>query len=278
MLIRRYADPQLFLERCKEWLLRDELQNSTMLSVLHLLVQDGHPFDSPFYLAAIESDRGIVGCAVRAPPDPLILSDMPLDAMPLLVEDVAEVYETLSTVTGMDDEVETFARAWEDRRGLSHGAKIHWRWYAVEEVVMPASPVPGQLRLASKTDLDLVRDWALRFAREIDTSVDVAAFYERRIESDSLYLWVDGVPRSVLAVSGITPNSIRISGVFTSPECRRNGYASAAVASVSRLMLEAGHRFCVLFTETSDPSANRLYRSIGYKPIFDKVSIILSEE
>jgi predicted GNAT family acetyltransferase len=132
-------------------------------------------------------------------------------------------------------------------------------------------------RRRSEADLDLVRDWALRFAEEIDTTVDVAAFYERRLETNSLYLWDDGVPRTILAVSGITPNSIRISGVFTSPDCRRHGYASAAVASVSQRMLDAGHRFCVLFTETSDPSANRLYRSIGYKPIFDKVSIILSE-
>ncbi|MEQ9563232.1 MAG: GNAT family N-acetyltransferase, partial [Woeseiaceae bacterium] len=271
MQIRRYADPQLFLDHCKEWLLRDELRNSTILSVLHLLAQDGHPFDTPFYLAIVENDKGIAGCAVRAPPDPLILSDMPLDAMPLLVEDVARVYDVLPTITGMDDEVETFARSWEERCGLSHGAKIHWRWYAVDRVVMPASPVPGQLRLASKADLALIRDWGPRFAKEIDTSVDVVAFYERRLESESLYLWNDGVPRTVAAVSGITPNSIRISGVYTAPEYRRHGYASAAVASVSQLMLDAGHRFCVLFTETSDPSANRLYRSIGYKPIFDKV-------
>jgi ribosomal protein S18 acetylase RimI-like enzyme len=277
MHIRRYADPQLYLDHCKEWLLRDELRNSTMLSVLQLLAQDGHPFDTPFYLASVVDHHDIVGCAVRAPPDPLILSDMPLDAMPLLVEDVAKVYESLPTITGMDDEVETFARSWEERCGLSHGAKIHWRWYAVDHVVMPTDPVPGRLRLASKVDLDLVRDWAPRFAEEIDTAVDVAAFYERRLETDSLYLWDDRVPRTVVAVSGITPNSIRISGVYTVPECRRRGYASAAVAGVSKLMLDAGHRFCVLFTETSDPSANRLYRSIGYKPIFDKVSIILSE-
>lgn len=277
MLIRRYTDPQLFLDHCKDWLLRDELRNSTQLSILHLLIQDGHPFDTPFYLATIEDDSGIAGCAVRAPPDPLVLSEMPLAAMPLLVEDVARLYQSLPTITGMDREVESFARFWEERCGLSHGVKIHWRWYAVAHVVMPDS-VPGLLRLATPADLELMRDWALRFAREIDTTVDVVAFYERRLETDSLYLWDDGGPRSVVAVSGITPNSIRISGVFTDPKFRRRGYASAAVASVSQCMLDTGHRFCILFTETSDPSANRLYRSIGYKPIFDKVSIVLSED
>ena len=276
MRIRRYSNPGQFLDLCKDWLLIDELRNSTMLSVLHLLIQDGHPFDTPFYLAAVEENDEIVGCAVRAPPDPLVLSQMPIAAMPALVEDIAKVYEVLPTVTGMDREVDAFARFWEEHRGLSHGARIHWRWYAVSQVKQPDS-VPGRLRLATTDDLELVRDWALLLAREIDTNVDVVAFYERRIESGSLYLWDDGGPRAIAAVSGITPNSIRISGVFTAPEFRRRGYASAAVAGVSQSMLDAGHRYCILFTETSDPSANRLYRSIGYKPIFDKVSVILSD-
>ena len=222
MRVRRYADPQEFLELCKDWLLQDELRNSTMLSVLHLLIQDGHPFDTPFYLATIEDGANIVGCAVRAPPDPLVLSQMPIAAMPALVEDVANVYEVLPTVTGMDLEVDAFARFWEERRGLSQGARIHWRWYAVAHVKKPES-VPGQLRLATTADLELVRDWALCLAREIDTNVDVVAFYERRIETESLFLWDDNGPRTIAAVSGITPNSIRISGVFTAPQYRRCG-------------------------------------------------------
>jgi uncharacterized protein len=277
MRIRRYVDPQMFLDHCEEWLLRDELKNSTVLSVLNLLIQDGHPFDMPFYLATVETGEDIVGCAVRAPPDPLILSEMPLEAMPLLAADIATVYESISTVTGKNREVESFARQWERQCGRSCIDKVHWRWYVVERVAMPKSPVSGKLRLARDSDLDLARDWARRFAHEINTPVDVVAFYQRRLETDSLYLWEDKVPRAIVAVSGVTPNSIRLSGVFTSPDCRRKGYASAAVATVSRLMLDSGHRYCVLFTETSDPSANRLYRNIGYRPIFDKVSIVLAE-
>jgi predicted GNAT family acetyltransferase len=277
MQIRRYVDPMQFLDRCQEWLLRDELKNSTMLSVSHLLIQDGHPFDMPFYLATVETGSNIGGCAVRAPPDPLVLSEMPADAIPLLVADIAKVYKTLPTVTGMSSEVENFTRLWEQQCGLASIDETHWRWYAADRVVMPGRTVAGALRLANASDLEMVRDWARRFAHEINTPVDVVGFFERRLETDSLYLWDDGGPRTIVAVSGVTPNSIRLSGVFTTPDSRHQGYASAAVAAVSQRMLDAGIQYCVLFTETSDPSANRLYRNIGYQPIFDKVSVDLAE-
>jgi GNAT superfamily N-acetyltransferase len=277
MRIRRHKDPQQFLDHCEAWLLREELKNNTMLAVLHLLIEDSHPFDTPFYLASLETDAGIAGCAVRAPPDPLILSEMPAEAMPLLAADVWKVYDFIPTVTGMDKEVESFTRAWTAQCNCKPVEKVHWRWYAVDRVIMPATPAPGTLRLAGESDFGLVREWAMNFAREIRTAVDVVAYFERRLESNSLYLWDNGEPRTIVAVSGVTPNSIRISGVFTAPDCRRKGYAAAAVAAVSQMMLDAGNRYCVLFTETSDPSANRLYRSIGYRPLFDKVSIVLSE-
>ena len=276
MRIRRYTDPQLFLDRAQEWLLRSEMKNNQILAITHLLVKDDHPFEPPFYLATIESEVCIVGCAVRSPPDPLILSEVPLEAMPLLVADVAMVYEKLPEVTGMENEVRTFAEHWKRRRGCRSAIKFRWRWYALERAVKPRKSASGVLRLADSSDLDLVRSWAPNFARDTGTSVDVAAFFERRLQTGSLYLWDDEGPCSLVAVSGVTANSIRISGVYTTPEFRRNGYATVAVASVSQLMLDAGRQFCLLFADISDPIANRLYRKIGYRPIFDKVSISLS--
>lgn len=277
MRIRRYTNPQLFLECSHEWLLRSELKNSQILAVTHLLIKDDHPFEPPFYLATIETDAGIVGCAVRPPPDDLILADVPVEAVPLLVADVATVYDKLPGVTGMENEVTAFATHWNGRGGGPWTITSRWRWYAIERVVTPRKPAAGTLRLADSSDLDLVRAWAPNFARETDTSVDVVAFFERRVQTGSLYLWDDQGPCSLVAVSGVTPNSIRISGVYTTPDFRRNGYATVAVASVSQLMLDAGRQFCLLFADISDPIANRLYRKIGYRPIFDKVSICLSD-
>lgn len=275
MQIHRFTDPHLFLDRCEEWLLRSEVKNSTILAIVHLVINGDHPFGTPIYMASIENEEGIVGCAVRAPPDSLVLANIPIDAMPLLVTDISTVYESLPGVTGMEHEARAFAKLWMKQRGDTTTIN-HWCWYALEQVFAPSKPAPGTLRLADAADVDLVRSWAPRFANETNTLLDVADFYERRVRTDSLYLWLDEAPRTVVAVSAQTPNSIRISGVFTAPEFRRNGYASSAVASVSQLMLDAGHQFCVLFADGSDPSANRIYQEIGYGPIFNNVNISLS--
>lgn len=274
--IHRFTDPQLFLDRAQEWLLQSELKNSTMLAVATLLATGEHPFELPFYFATIENETDIVGCAVRAPPDSLLLSSVPVDAIPLLATDIATVYEILPSVTGLSVDANAFSRRWQKRRGESLST-IHWSWYSLRKVIQPEPPAPGELRLAEASDLDLVRDWAPRFASETNTLFNVIGFYERRIRSGSLYLWVDGEPRSMVAVSAQTPNSIRISGVYTGREFRRQGYASSTVAAVSQLMLDAGHKFCGLFADKSDRYANDMYQAIGFEPEFDNVNVRLLE-
>jgi predicted GNAT family acetyltransferase len=276
MRIHRFTDPQLFLDRCQDLLLQSELKNSTMLAVARLLVRGDHPFDPPFYLASIETETDIVGCAVRAPPDSLLLADVPVDAIPLLATDIATVYESLPSVTGMETDARAFSKQWQKQRGESMKI-IRWSWYALDKVIQPQKPASGQLRLAKAADLELVRNWAPRFANETNTLFNVVGFYERRVRTGSLYLWIDEEPRSMVAVSAKTPNSIRISGVYTNRDCRRNGYASTAVATVSQLMLDAGHMFCGLFADSADAFANNMYQDIGFEPVFNNVNIRLVE-
>ncbi len=57
--------------------------------------------------------------------------------------------------------------------------------------------------------------------------------------------------------------------MYTPPEARRRGYASALVASVSQAALDAGRRFCFLFTDQANPTANHIYQAIGFEPVRD---------
>lgn len=57
--------------------------------------------------------------------------------------------------------------------------------------------------------------------------------------------------------------------VYTPPELRRRGYASACVAALSQLLLDAGWKFCCLFTDMSNPTSNHIYQQIGYTPVCD---------
>jgi hypothetical protein len=57
--------------------------------------------------------------------------------------------------------------------------------------------------------------------------------------------------------------------VYTPPELRGRGYASACVAAASQEHLDAGRRWCFLFTDVENPTSNRIYQTIGYRPIRD---------
>ena len=62
---------------------------------------------------------------------------------------------------------------------------------------------------------------------------------------------------------------VRIGAVYTPPEHRRRGYATATVASLSRAMLDRGRRACYLFTDLANPTSNHIYAEIGYEPVCD---------
>jgi predicted GNAT family acetyltransferase len=77
--------------------------------------------------------------------------------------------------------------------------------------------------------------------------------------------------------SGPLPSGIRINAVYTPPELRGRGYASACVAALSQMLLEEGRKFCFLYTDVENETANDVYRAIGYRRMCD-VEVIAFEE
>ena len=79
----------------------------------------------------------------------------------------------------------------------------------------------------------------------------------------------DGEPVSFGGFGGLTPNGIRIGPIYTPPELRRRGYASALTAALTQMLLDRGRRFCFLFTDLANPTSNSIYQRIGFRPIGD---------
>jgi predicted GNAT family acetyltransferase len=63
----------------------------------------------------------------------------------------------------------------------------------------------------------------------------------------------------------------RVGPVYTPPDLRGRGYASAVTAAVSRAALAAGAQEVVLFTDLANPTSNAIYRRLGYEPVEDRV-------
>ena len=104
-----------------------------------------------------------------------------------------------------------------------------------------------------------------------DEPSDIEAMTDRWISrrGRTLHLWEDGEVVSLAGVGSRTPNGVRIGPVYTPPEARNRGYASALVAAISQAELDAGRRFCFLFTDLANPTANHIYQAIGYEPVRD---------
>jgi predicted GNAT family acetyltransferase len=71
------------------------------------------------------------------------------------------------------------------------------------------------------------------------------------------------------AWAGPTPNGVRINMVYTPPQLRGRGYASNAVAGLTRHLLVSGRKFVFLYTDLDNPTSNKIYRQLGYEPVVE---------
>ncbi len=150
--------------------------------------------------------------------------------------------------------------------------------YSLDAVVPPPVPAGGS-RPATSDDRELLVRWWGEFSAEAlgaldqDEEEDGHSVDHRLAAAGSgIALWeVDGEPVSLVAFGSPTPTGIRIGPVYTPPEHRGRGYASALTAQVSAEQLAAGRRFCFLYTDLGNPTSNKIYVAIGYRRVCDSI-------
>ncbi len=250
--------------------MRDEAEHNLLLGIAYRLAASAEGYAQPIYLATVEDEYGVAGCAFRTPSYKLGLTRMPEEALPLLVEDVARVYDTLPAVLGPEPQVQRFAEGWSRKQGVPTRPGMRQRIYQLDRVTLPAPMPPGRLRAATPADADLTAQWIAGF--NADTHMhgpDPRAFAGERIAHGALYFWDDDGPASMAGWTARTPNGARVGYVYTPPARRGRGYASACVAALSRHLLGTGLAFCFLYTDLANPTSNRIYQRIGYRPVCD---------
>ena len=272
--ILRHPGPRSFLDRADPWLLLREAENNLVLGLADSLSKSTSGYGSPLYFATVERGGGVVGCAFRTPPYKLGLTRMPLEAAPLLAHDVAEVYETLPAVLGPEAEARAVADSWAGMKGVRTVPGMRQRIHRLDRVRFPTPVAPGDMRLASGADVPLLVSWLESFLRATGLrKVDPEGAVRRLVDDGLLAVWVHGDPVSMAAFHARTRNAVRIGYVYTPVEHRRKGYASALVAHVSSHVLDSGFRHCVLYTDLANPTSNRIYRAVGYRPVQDVMDV-----
>ena len=269
--VRRHPDAEVFLERAQGFLARVEAENVLMLGLASSSPRDA-------LLLTVEHGREIVMAALQSGAN-LILSRGPASAVEALVDRLTSDGCSPPGVTGPVKVAGRFADLWRARTG--QGTRLHMRMrvHQLTEVV-PPDPPSGAFRQAVAADVSLLATWVEAF--KVDLRLDDPQPGEEivrdridegrlrdRIGEGRMYVWDDQGPVSMAACSGPTPEGMRINFVYTPPEYRGRGYASACVADLSQLLLDDGRRFCALLTDLANPVSNRLYARLGYRPVCD---------
>ena len=266
-----HANAAAFLKRAEPLLLEREAEHTLVLSIAMAQAASDDPNTDAFF-ATVEQDGDVVGVSFRTPPHKLSVSRMPLDAVPLLVDEVAGRYESIPAVLGPKDIAEATAEQWTQLRGGGWEPGMGQGLYRLDTVVWPPAPPPGSVRAPLPEEADLMIEWIAGFARDAGAQFAVPADEVRAwVAREGFFMWDDGGPVSIARASGGTPNGMRVGFVYTPPELRGRGYASALVAEVSQIILDRGFSFCTLYTDLSNPTSNSIYQKIGYEPVMDFV-------
>ena len=131
----------------------------------------------------------------------------------------------------------------------------------------------GSPKAAERTILE---EWYADFYGEIQGTEPEQDYVQSHIEAylkadplqRGLRIWeVGGQPVSMAGYAGPTPHGIRIGAVYTPPDQRRHGYASAVTAGVSQMLLDMGYQFRFLFADLFNPTSNHIYQEIGYRQV-----------
>jgi predicted GNAT family acetyltransferase len=141
---------------------------------------------------------------------------------------------------------------------------------SARRVVQPPTAA-GTFRAATEADQPTVARWVAAFVEEagLDDPSDPDDVARERIREGSLFVWEDARPVSMAAWAGRTGRTVRINYVYTPPEHRGRGYASACVASLTQQLLDEGFAQCCLYTDLANPTSNKIYQAIGYRPVCD---------
>lgn len=271
MTLRVFCDAAAFLDVAGPSLLAREAENALLLGVA-ASVRDGRRYGTePPFFACVDDGQVVAATAVRTPPYNLLLGRGAIADWRPIAEHLATGEAKLPGVSAESGTAISFAEWWSASQRIRHRVTMRQRLYQLTDVTQPVG-VPGRARWADVADAELLAQWTKAFNAEAipgSPPGDVTALVARHLVVRTLLIWDDGGPVSMAASTRSTPHGGSVSLVYTPPEKRGHGYASACVATLSQRMLESGKQFCTLFTNLDNPTSNRIYQRMGYRPLTD---------
>ena len=287
------TDPGEFLAAASDHLAADPVISTVVTTVAHrVLAELADGIVQPagdWWLVVRDSAGTVVGAGMRTAQFgrfPPFLLPMPDEAATALAHTLRDRGEEVFGVNGALPTVELFATEMARLEGGRVDVSQHTRLHELGDLSFPP-PVPGALVAATEDDIELVAEWFAAFMADADEQAGRprgASAYEapgrsdllRKIRAGGLWFWVDESGEQVHLTGANAPSFgvSRLGPVYTPPAQRGRGWASSAVAEVSRRIQAQGARVC-LFTDQANPTSNKIYAALGYRPVVDMANLVI---
>jgi predicted GNAT family acetyltransferase len=259
--VRLLDDPVSALAISHEFLRERPIEHNLILTLLEQRIADPTPGR---YWIVSEGDQ-VIGVVFQSPLDFLAtLTPMSDAAIRAAVEAIANAKITLPGVNGEVGTAARFAGHWTE---LTKSAATPHQGQRIYELrsLQPPEVNAGMLRPANGDDIDLLARWTSDFQSEGMPSI-TSRVLAARVEAGQFWLWHLDEPVSMAACSTVTEGVARVAAVYTPPELRQRGFASACVGQLSAHLVSEGHR-CMLYTDLGNPVSNSIYRRLGYEAV-----------
>jgi GNAT superfamily N-acetyltransferase len=270
---RHTNDSGEFLDQAGSFLRLRPVEHSVLLSVAAAHVGEPVAGANANLWLWVEDGGEVVAAAQHTPPQGAYLSTGPTRALEVLTRTLWLMRPGLPGVAGPGTAPLEFAEQWSRLGGPQARPAMRMGVYAADDVTIPLG-VPGTLRPAADADAVLLRRWVDQFVAEAGVIRVTEDQIGPRIDAGLLFLWeVEGAPVSMAAVTLAEAGVSRVQYVYTPPEIRRHGYASACVAALTARELASAGRTCMLFTDLTNATSNSIYQAVGYRRLGDAVEL-----
>jgi ribosomal protein S18 acetylase RimI-like enzyme len=264
------TDPSVLLATAGEFLRSRPVEHNVFLSIVEARIAE--PLPGRYWW--VVDDGAVVGAAFQSPLDFFAgITPMSRAATDAIADAMASTAPDLPGVIGDAATAATFAGTWASRLHTPANPEEGQRIYRLRTLVPPRD-VPGSLRPASAADRDTLVRWTLGFDRDTGLSqpgTDAETAADHNLRAGRMVVWDHDGAVSMALTRGPVEGVARVGLVYTPPEHRGRGYASACVAGVSAHVLATDSDSCILYTQLSNATSNAIYRAIGYEPVLEVV-------
>ena len=271
-----HADPTAFAQAARPVASRSPCSEAFVAIWCAGLVRHPPGRDVPWLLMTAETG-GARAIAMQLGRQPLLLEHSDPAAARVIAHVLADAGHPVPGVDGSEAACAAFAQVWHERTGRVTHERVRLRHHVLDAVSDVRAP-SGSARQAGEADAD----WLVRandaFADEAKVPrapQGTARMVRERLADTRYRVWDDQGIVSFLGANLVDGGYARIGPVYTPPEHRGRGYATALVAFASRELIARGATRVFLTTDLANPVSNAIYARVGFRPVDDTVAFDL---